>query len=326
MSPPLLMLLAAVLGFIAIGGLALAFASPGHSRTLKRAQAIADRSRSPTARSRTAAPDPGLRRRQIIKTLRDEERRQRKETLSMTARLQQAGLPITPRTFWIISGALAAGVFLSALVLGEKSYIGLLLGIGAGLGLPRWAIGFLAKRRAKKFVEGFADASDIIVRGIKSGLPVSECLQVIARESPEPLASEFRRLVDGVAHGMTLEQMLERMHARMPLPELRFFTIVLSIQQKTGGNLAEALSNLSQVLRARKLMREKVKALSGEAVASALIIGSLPPGVVVLITLTTPSYLSVLFHTTAGQLILGGAGIWMGIGVFIMKRMVSFKI
>ncbi|HEY5409430.1 MAG TPA: type II secretion system F family protein [Caulobacteraceae bacterium] len=326
MSPTLLMVLAAILGLIAIGGLAVVFAAPGQSRTLKRAQAIADRSRGSNVRTRGAAPDPTLRRRQIMKTLRDEDRRQRKESLSMSARLQQAGLPITPRTFWMLSAALGIGVFVLVFLGGQKSYIGLLLGIGAGLGLPRWAISFLAKRRAKKFVEGFADASDIIVRGIKSGLPVNECLQVIARESPEPLCSEFRRLVDGVAHGMTLEQMLERMHTRMPLPELRFFTIVLSIQQKTGGNLAEALSNLSLVLRSRKLMREKIKALSGEAVASSLIIGSLPPGVVLLISVTTPSYLAVLFHTTLGQLILAAAGIWMGIGVFIMKRMVSFKI
>ena len=325
MGTPLLMVLAAVLGFVAIGGVALAFVAPSNSRTLKRAQAITDRTRNPAVR-RSAAPDPAMRRKQILKTLRDEERRQRKESLSMSARLQQAGLPITPKVFWIISAALGVAVLLSTVVLGQKAYIGLLLGIGAGLGLPRWAVHFLAKRRAKKFVEGFADASDIIVRGIKSGLPVNECLQVIARESPEPLASEFRRLVDGVAHGMTLEQALERMYARMPLAELRFFTIVLGIQQKTGGNLAEALTNLSLVLRSRKLMREKIKALSGEAVASALIIGSLPPGVVILISITTPSYLSVLFHTPAGQLILGGACLWMAIGVFIMKRMVSFKI
>lgn len=326
MSSPFLMVLAAVLGLIAVGGVALAFASPGNSRTLKRAQAITDRTRNPSIRAKSAATDPAMRRKQILKTLREEERRARKESLNMAARLQQAGLSITPKTFWIMSGGLGLAVFLMAVFLGQKPIIGLLFGIGSGLGLPRWAISFLAKRRAKKFVAAFADASDIIVRGIKSGLPVHECLQVIARESPEPLASEFRRLVDGVAHGITLDGALERMYARMPLPELRFFTIVLSIQQKTGGNLAEALSNLSAVLRARKLMREKIKALSGEAVASALIIGSLPPGVVILISFTTPSYLSVLFHTTQGQLILAGAVIWMGIGVFIMKRMVSFKI
>ena len=325
MSTPLLMVLAAVLGLVVIGSLAMAFAAPDQSRTLKRAQAIADRTRNPSAR-RSSAPDPALRRKQLLKTLRDDERRQRKESLSMTARLQQAGLPITPKTFWMLSAGLGLAVFAAGFVLGQKSIIDLLLGIGAGLGLPRWAVSFLAKRRAKKFVESFADASDIIVRGIKSGLPVNECLQVIARESPEPLASEFRRLVDGIAHGLTMEQALERMHARMPMAELRFFAIVLGIQQKTGGNLAEALTNLSQVLRSRKLMREKVKALSGEAVASALIIGSLPPGVVILISVTTPSYLKILFDTPQGQLILGGCCIWMAIGIFIMKRMVSFKI
>ena len=326
MSTALLMVLAAVLGFVAIGGVAMAFVSPSQARTLKRAQAITDRTRNPAVRARSSAPDPALRRKQILKTLRDEERRQRKVSLSMSARLQQAGLAITPRLFWFISAGFGVAVFAAAALFMHNPAIGLLLGIGAGLGLPRWIISFLGKRRSKKFGEAFADAADIIVRGIKSGLPVGECLQVIARESPEPLASEFRRLVDGVAHGMTLDQALERMYARMPLAELRFFTIVLSIQQKTGGNLAEALTNLSAVLRSRKLMREKIKALSGEAVASALIIGSLPPGVVILISVTTPSYLTPLFHTTGGQLILGGACLWMAIGVFIMKRMVSFKI
>jgi len=325
MSTPLLMVLAAVLGFVAIGGVALVFAAPSNNRTLKRAQAITDRTRNPAVR-RSSAPDPALRRKQILKTLKDEERRQRKESLNMAARLQQAGLAITPKVFWFISAGLGVAVFAPVSALGHQPLIGLLLGIGAGLGLPRWIVSFLAKHRARKFVESFADASDIIVRGIKSGLPVGECLQVIARESPEPLASEFRRLVDGVAHGMTLDQALERMYARMPLAELRFFTIVLGIQQKTGGNLAEALTNLSLVLRSRKLMREKIKALSGEAVASALIIGSLPPGVVILISVTTPSYLGVLFNTAGGQLILAGACIWMGIGIFIMKRMVSFKL
>ena len=326
MASPVLMLLAAVLGLIAIGGVALAFVTPDNNRAVKRAQAITDRTRAPTSRARTAVNDPALRRKQILKTLRDEERRHRKASLSMTARLQQAGLPISPKIFWVLSAALGCGVLLGATVLGQKPIIGLMLAIGLGLGLPRWVLSFLAKRRSKKFVEAFADAADIIVRGIKSGLPVHECLQVIARESPEPLASEFRRLVDSVAHGVTLEQALERMYTRMPMSELRFFTIVLGIQQKTGGNLAEALANLSTVLRSRKLVREKIKAFSAEATASAIIIGSLPPGVVILISITTPSYMAVLFHTTAGQLILLGAVIWMSIGVFIMKRMVSFKI
>ena len=140
--------------------------------------------------------------------------------------------------------------------------------------LPHWVLGFLAGRRTKKFTAAFSDAMDIIVRGIKSGLPVHDCLKIIGRETPEPLAGEFRRLVENIGMGMTLDQALEKTHEHMPTAEVRFFSIVMNIQQKTGGNLAEALNNLSTVLRSRKLMREKIKALSSEATASAMIIGS----------------------------------------------------
>ena len=323
-----LVILAALLGAIAIGGGAFAFSGGGGSaRVMKRAQAISERSRARSQRgARPAAADPATRRKQILATLRDQERRQRKASFNLAARLQQAGLPISQRTFWIISAGLAAFVGLVALFLSHKLFIGLALAMVGGLGLPRWVVGFLAKRRAKKFVSAFADASDIIVRGIKSGLPVHECLQIIGRESPEPLATEFRRLVEGVAHGLTMDQALEKMYERMPIPELRFFTIVIGIQQKTGGNLAEALGNLSAVLRARKLMREKIKAMSSEATASALIIGSLPPIVIILISMTTPSYLSILFYEPRGQMLLGGGGLWMALGVFVMSRMINFRI
>src|SRR5690606_34751816 len=151
---------------------------------------------------------------------------------------------------------------------------------------PRWILNFLAKKRTKQFTAAFSDALDIIVRGIKSGLPVHDCLRIIGQETPEPLAGEFRRLNESIGMGMTIDQALEKMYERMPTSELRFFIIVLVIQQKTGGNLAEALGNLSAVLRSRKLMREKIKALSSEALASAWIIGCLPPGVVALIMIT----------------------------------------
>jgi tight adherence protein B len=326
MSDSLLMILAGVFGLLAVGGVAFAFAAPGGSsgRVAKRTQAIAERSRA-SARARAAAPDPTARRKQILKTLRDQERRQRKASFNLAARLQQAGLPISQRTFWIISAVLGVVVFLAATAFGQKLFIGLALGMAAALGLPRWVIGFLAKRRAKKFVEAFADASDIIVRGIRTGLPVHECLHIIGKESPEPLGGEFRRLMDGVSHGMTMDQALDKMYERMPIPELRFFTIVLGIQQKTGGNLAEALGNLSSVLRARKLMREKIKALSSEATASAMIIGAMPPGVITLISMTTPSYLAILFQETRGQILLGGAALWMATGIFVMNRMINFK-
>lgn len=321
-----MVLIAGLLGMLVLGGVVFAFAGPGGGRAQKRTQAIAERSRGPAARTRgSAAADPALRRKQILKSLREQERVQRKASYNLSARLQQAGLSWSPRTFWLISAALGLVMAGVAMVASHKLFLALPLGMAAGLGAPRWVIGFLANRRAKKFVAAFPDAADIIVRGIKSGLPVHECLQIIGKETPEPMASEFQRLCDGVAHGMTMDQALEKMHERMPIPELRFFTIVLGIQQKTGGNLAEALGNLSTVLRARKLMKEKIKALSSEATASAMIIGVLPPGVVLLIWMTTPSYLSILFTETRGQLLLAGGACWMALGIFVMNRMINFK-
>ena len=326
MGSTTLMILAAVLGFLAVAGVGMVFAGGGgQTRTVKRAQAIGERTRTPVGRARSSAPDPAARRKQILKTLKEQDRRQRKVSFSLTARLQQAGLNITTKTFWIVSAVMGGLAFLIALGMRQSIYVGLALLVGVGLGLPRWVIGFLATRRSKKFIAGFADASDIIVRGIKSGLPLNECLNIIGRESPEPLASEFQRMVEGVAHGMTLEQGLEKMFERMPIAELRFFGIVLGVQQKTGGNLAEALGNLSAVLRSRKLMREKVKALASEATASAMIIGSLPPIVVTLIYVTTPSYLQILFTDPRGKLILLVSGLWMALGIFVMKRMINFK-
>jgi tight adherence protein B len=148
---------------------------------------------------------------------------------------------------------------------------------------------------------------------------------VIGKECPEPLAGEFRRLVEGVAMGVTLEQGLERMHDRMPTPELKFFAIVLNIQQKTGGNLGEALGNLSAVLRGRRMMREKIKALSSEAVSSAAVIGCLPPGVGCLITMTNPHYLEVMFTDPRGHMLLAIAAVIMSFGIFVMRKMINFK-
>jgi tight adherence protein B len=183
----------------------------------------------------------------------------------------------------------------------------------------------LGKRRRKKFSSHFPDAVDVIVRGIKSGLPVHDCFKIIARESPAPLGAEFQKLVEGLGVGLTLAQALDKMYERMPTPELKFFSIVIAIQQKTGGNLAEALNNLSVVLRARRMMGEKIKALSSEATASAGIIGSLPPAVMILVSLTTPAYMAKLFIDPRGQFMLFVAVAMMAFGVFVMKKMISFK-
>ena len=218
--------------------------------------------------------------------------------------MNQAGLTPNLRTFWMISAALGLVSGIIAIVAIHNFLIALGIAFAAGLGLPRWVLGFLSKRRTAKFTAAFPDATDIIVRGIKSGLPVNDCLKMIAREAPQPLAMEFQKLVEALSTGQSNEQALEKMFARMPTSEVRFFSIVLSIQQKTGGNLAEALGNLSAVLRARKLMREKIKAMSGEAVASAGIIGVLPPGVMTLVTLTTPAYMRPMFTDPRGHVML----------------------
>jgi len=321
-------ILAAVLAFITIGGLGWAFVGGGDSSdaAVKRAQSFGGpKQNMAAARKAAAANTPEARRKQIMDQLQESERAQRKARVSLKAKLKQAGLATTVRTFWIISAVLGVIALLLPLLFGLNILIAVGAAVVFGLGFPRWVVGFLGKRRMKKFSSHFADAVDVIVRGIKSGLPVHDCFKIIARESPAPLGGEFQMLVEGLGVGLTLQQALEKMYERMPTPELKFFAIVIGIQQKTGGNLAEALSNLSTVLRARKMMGEKIKALSSEATASAGIIGSLPPAVMILVSVTTPAYMGKLFTDPRGQFMLLIAVLMMSLGVFVMKRMISFK-
>jgi len=325
----MLPILAAVLAFITIGGLGWAFVGGDDSsaQALKRAEGFT----TPSAKSAKAkalkaeANTPEARRKAIEIQLKEADRKERKARMTMAAKLKHAGLSMTMRTFTIISVVAGVFVFLLAFLFGPNVFVALGAGLVAGLGLPRWVVGFIGKSRMKKFSAEFANAVDVLVRGIKSGLPVHECFKIIARESPAPLGPEFQRLVEGIGVGLTLEQALDKIYERMPTPELRFFSIVIAIQQKTGGNLAEALSNLTTVLRARRMMGEKVKALSSEAMASAGIIGSLPPVVMILISFTAPAYMMKLFTDPRGQMMLLCAGLWMAIGVFVMKKMVAFK-
>ncbi|MBI2249155.1 MAG: type II secretion system F family protein [Brevundimonas diminuta] len=325
----LLPILAAVLAFITIGGVGwvLVGGDDSSSQAVKRAKTMGGvRAEAAASAKRAAAANtPEARRKQILLQLQEVDRRERKARMTMGAKLKQAGLSLSVRTFVIISVAAGLVGALLAFVLGANIIIVLGVGVAAGLGLPRWIIGMKAKARMKKFSLAFADAIDILVRGIKTGLPVHDCFKIIARESPEPLAGEFRILVEGMGVGLTLAQALDKMYERMPTPELKFFAIVIAIQQKSGGNLAEALGNLTTVLRARRMMVEKVKALSSEAIASAGIIASLPPAVMILVMLTNPSYMMLMFTDIRGQVMLMGAGLWMAIGVFVMKRMISFK-
>lgn len=331
MDATFLFIFVAVFGFVALAGLGLAFAGGGSgggggARATKRVAAVAAGTKADRQARPSRADAATTRRKQILQNLKTADKQERRAKLTLDSRIQQAGLSISVRHFWMVCAVLAvvgAGV---GLVAAHNPMIALGAGFVVGFGLPRWFLAARCKGRHKKFTAELPNAIDIVVRGIKSGLPVNDCLRVIAMEGAQPLGDEFRRLTENLSGGLTMDQAMERMYARMPTAEMRFFAIVLNIQQKTGGNLAEALGNLSSVLRARKLMVEKVKALSGEAVASAFIIGSLPPAVMALITVASPGYMTPLFVTSGGHLALGIGVAMMAMGIFVMRRMINFKI
>jgi len=197
------------------------------------------------------------------------------------------------------------------------------LAIG-GLGLPNWVLSFRKKRRIAKFINEFPNAVDVIIRGIKAGLPLGDCLRVIANEADEPVKSEFRYIVEAQTMGLSAAEAVERIVERVPVAEANFFSIVITIQQKAGGNLSEALANLSRVLRDRKKMKQKIKAMSSEAKASAGIIGSLPFIVTTLVYLSSPHYIELLWTTSTGRMVLAVSGFWMFLGVMTMRKMISF--
>jgi tight adherence protein B len=252
--------------------------------------------------------------------------RKHKSGQSLRQLIVQAGLDLTPARFIAISAATAVVSGLIALVAGMPIFGIAACAIIGGLGLPRFTLNTLARRRVNKFTSHFADAIDVIVRSIRSGLPVGEALNIIVHEMPDPISAEFRQVVEGQKLGLTLDDALNRACERVPTAELRFFAIVLAIQQTTGGNLAETLAKLSDVLRGRKRMRDKVQAMSGEAKASAMIIGSLPFLVCALLAVVSPAYIAVLFTSNAGHLILFAGVTLMGIGVMVMRQMINFDI
>jgi tight adherence protein B len=315
----------AFLAAAAIGGLAWVFLYPLLSGQNKAESRRASVAKTEPAAARQNDKTQRSRREQVEGSLKEvEARRQKDKKVSLTTRLTQAGLSWSPQKFMIASGILAAVCFVMTMLGG-----GGLLGAGglafaAGFGLPRWILGFLKKRREKNFLKALPDAVDVIVRGIKAGLPLFESLKVVAADSPEPLRSEFLAIIETQAIGMPLGEACARLFERMPVPEANFFGIVIAIQQKSGGNLSEALGNLSKVLRDRKKMAEKIQAMSMEAKASAGIIGALPPIVMLLVYLTTPDYISLLWTHPTGQLMLVGCMIWMSIGIMVMKKMINF--
>jgi tight adherence protein B len=267
------------------------------------------------------------RREQVEASLREiDNRRKQSRTASLATRLTQAGVPWSKQQFMIGGAVLGIVVAAAVFVLDGGPIAALGLGFAGGFGVPRWALTFLKRRRENLFLDRFPDAIDVVVRGIKSGLPLVDSLRVIATESPEPVRSEFRYVLESQSIGIPLGDACGKLFDRMPLPEANFFGIVIAIQQKSGGNLSEALGNLSRVLRDRKKMKGKIKAMSTEAKASATIIGALPLAVMTIVYLTSPNYIALLWTERLGQMMLAASLVWMSIGILVMRKMINFDL
>jgi tight adherence protein B len=317
----------AALATLAVGGVAYALLFPlltGNARAEKRKREITVD--EITARRARKTPDSATsRRQQVEETLKKVEQRQRaRKNPPISVRLQQAGLEWTTRAFYI--GSAVIGVVLAAVIMmfGQPWYIAVGAAFVGAVGVPRWLLAFLKKRRENTFIEELPNAIDVIVRGVKSGLPLGDCIRIIAAETRDPVKGEFRTIAESTAVGIPLGEACGKLFDRIPLAEANFFGIVIAIQQKAGGSLAEALANLSRVLRERKKMRGKIQAMSMEAKASAAIIAALPIAVMLLVYLTSPGYIELLWTEPMGRMMLAASAGWMTLGTLVMRRMINF--
>lgn len=295
--------------------------------TIKKAET--DRGAVRASRDRLA--EAAKRRKSVEDTLKnlDEKQKAKDKNIKkppLKVQLRQAGMQVSIERFYLYSVICGVLVTIVALLAGAPLLVLPGAFIAGTLGLPRWFVAFKRARRVKAFLEEFPNALDIIVRAVKSGLPLNDGIRLIASEAQEPVRTEFRRIVEAQQVGLSIPEATLRMTETMPCPEAGFFGIVIQIQQQAGGNLSEALGNLSRVLRDRKRMKAKVQALSMEAKASAAIIGALPFIVAFLVYLSSPNYIMPLFTTSTGNLIIGISLIWMSVGIFVMRKMMNFEV
>lgn len=327
---PLNVIIIAVLIALGVMLIAVAIFLPKldtEKRTNNRLQNIRKGSKDSTERNRGV--ESAKRRKNVQATLSeiDEKNKSKaKKKVTLSLRLSQAGLSISKTSFYIFSAVsaviFAVGAFLAQLplmfILGA-AFVG-------GFGLPRFVINFMKNRRVKAFTNDLPEAIDILVRGIKAGLPLLDGMRLVSAEAREPLASEFRGVVEAQQLGLPLGQAIQRINDNIPTPETSFLATVITIQQSSGGSLSEALSNLGKILRERKKMRMKVKAISSEAKASAGIIGSLPIVVAAVVAVVSPDYIARLFETSTGHIVLACAAGMMLTGIAVMRKMINFKI
>jgi tight adherence protein B len=318
------------LATLASGGVIYAFMFDRVSnevRQEKRVKSVQNRKEITRTKAASRVADATKRKKSVQDSLKELEAKQRersKTNVGLKKQMQQAGLKLNMRQFIMLSIAAGFVSILVAMFMGAPMLGSLAAGVVGGFGLPRWVVGRIHKRRMNKFLEEFPNAVDVIVRGVRAGLPVNECLAIISREAKEPVSTEFRRIIEAQQMGIPMSEAVTRLYDNVPLTEANFFGIVIAIQQSAGGNLSEALGNLSNVLRDRKKMKHKITAMSTEAKTSAGIIGALPFLVATLVYLTTPDYIKILFTDSTGNIVLVCSGIWMSIGIMVMKKMINF--
>lgn len=264
---------------------------------------------------------------QVAQSLKELEQRNKSNgKVTLEERFAQAGLKIDRKTYFMFSALSGLVMAAVAMMLVDTTWAALPGLIVGALGLPGWYLNSRKKRRIKKFLLELPNALDVITRGLKSGLPLNDCVRMISAEAAEPLKSEFRAMMDAQAVGISLGEAIDDMYRRIPVAEANYLAIIISIQQRSGGNLAESLANMSKVVRDRRKLRSKVQALSAEATTSAGIIACMPVGVGILVYLSSPTYIEKLWITQAGQFTLVGCAIWMLMGVLIMRKMINFDL
>ncbi|MEX6509115.1 type II secretion system F family protein [Jiella sp. M17.18] len=319
-----------LLSVFAFGGTALAVVgAPSRSGRAYRTRFAEIAAQKAAARGGTAG-EAASRRRSIEDTLHEIEERQRAGARrkapkpSLARRLKQAELTWSKRFYFMVCGIAGLAVTAAAMALGLKPTAAAGFGLAGGLLIPHLVVNFRRARRLKRFSNFFPSAVDVVVRGVKSGLPLTDCLRIIASEAEEPVRSEFKIVVEDQTIGISIQEAIQRLAERVPLSETNFFSIVIGIQSRTGGSLSESLGNLSKVLRERKKMRAKISAMSTEAKTSGMIIGALPLIVAGLVYLSNREYIMLLFEERIGNIVLAICGVWMMIGVMVMRKMISF--
>jgi tight adherence protein B len=315
--------IAAGLGALAVAAVAYVALMPilgGERRASQRLKSVGASTATAAVRGATVN-----RREQVAKTLGEIEAKAKgaaKATLEL--KIARAGLSWTKRTYWTVAGGSGLFLGLALLMITESPIAAAGAAFAGAFGLPAYLLRSMRLRRIAKFNKELPNAVDVVVRGIRTGIPVGDCFRMVSREAEEPVRSEFRTIIETQALGLSLGDAVARLHERVPTAEVNFFSIVINIQQQSGGNLSEALNNLSRVLRERAKMRGKVTAMSMEAKASAGIIACLPFGVAGITSLTSPDYISLLWTTDGGKIALVGCAIWMLIGVLVIKKMIAF--